>query len=581
MTSCTHLLTRCGIHSSIHVQFHLLSDADVFKMISTPVILIAIVVLPVTFSVESCSSDADCLGFQSHCMNETCACTEGFIVYPDSINCKQASCTIDGCLACESGAQLCTKCVFYLSKDRTQCLASCPSGRSRFDLTLAFLGPICTEDTDDDGKVVIENRISTDIVIGVIAGVSGALLLCVLVLIGYCIHIRRTRRNVNLNKTRYDIGNMQEGRVKKAPGYDNIGFDKAIEPSLVHNLVDRDVYLREIERLRPHAPTLLTMLNEIRHKLRAMDKSDARVPTYKGVIHQLCRVLVIIHRRDPGVSIPSDALGLMEWAHQMIEDRLLDVEPAEDSLETNPVNKISYIDIPPNSSKSNPYATPVVKKPNPYATLKRNSQLSLLNNSNLSNGSFYSSVPVPVDYNRTLEPVDQQSTYHISASQNNTLKSNAKENLKRRYEIPWDLKRYHDSFSTINCSGSDLTMGYFANGRFYDPTPRYPTVQHGPEPEVYAPVSSYSDQSNPPMFSTFTGGVQRNLSVSSNSSSNTIINDSKNQKNVFKGINPELENTDQDLDGGGSDDDDDYDDEDYPAEGLPFDINDATEPVEV
>lgn len=58
-------------------------------------------------------------------------------------------------------------------------------------------------------------------------------------------------------------------------------LDKDHEPSLVHNLIDRDVYLRELNKLRPHAQTLLTMLNDIRHKLRAMDKGDPRVPTYK------------------------------------------------------------------------------------------------------------------------------------------------------------------------------------------------------------------------------------------------------------------------------------------------------------
>jgi len=47
----------------------------------------------------------------------------------------------------------------------------------------------------------------------------------------------------------------------------------------------------------------------------------------RGVIHQLCRVLVLVHRQDPGSSIPSDALGLIEWAHQMVEDKKMDVEP--------------------------------------------------------------------------------------------------------------------------------------------------------------------------------------------------------------------------------------------------------------
>lgn len=186
---------------------------------------------------------------------------------------------------------------------------------------------------------------------------------------------------------------------------------------------------------------------------------------------------------------------------------------AEDSLETNPVNKISYIEVPP-PSQSNPYATPVIKKPNPYATLKRTSQLHL---SNFTNSSFYSSVPVPVD----LDQSDAHNINHVSVSQNNTLKSTTKENLKRQYEIPWD-KKIGDSFSTLNCSGSDLTMGYFANGRYYDPTPRQQqTVTQNPDPEIYAPASSYSDRSNPPVFSTFTGGIVRNLSSPSNTSTDS------------------------------------------------------------
>lgn len=131
--------------------------------------------------------------------------------------------------------------------------------------------------------------------------------------------------------------------------------------------------------------------------------------------------------------------------------------------------------------------------------------------SNTSNTSYYSSVPVPVD-------LDNSYRNHVSVSQNNTLQSTSKESLKRQYEIPWDLKKYSDSRSTLNCSGSDLTMGYFANGRFYDPTPRQQCVQIEKPSEIYAPASSYSDRSNPAIFSTFTGGVCRNQSFSSKAS---------------------------------------------------------------
>ncbi|XP_053393481.1 uncharacterized protein LOC123564872 isoform X2 [Mercenaria mercenaria] len=486
------------------------------------------------FFLSECT--CDCVGYKSDCINETCTCPSDYSVHDNGRDCKQDSCNITDCLECETGT-LCLKCVHYLAEGRKQCLSECHS-HTTYDEN--DNGPICIPGGEDEG-------LSTDVVIGIIAGVSAALLLCIIVLVILCIYYRRTRRKVDLNQTNYAAGNMQTGNVKKVPMYDNQGFDVDNEASLVHNVIDRNVYLRELERLRPHAQTLLTMLNEIRHKLRAMDNSDPRVPTYKGVIHQLCRVLVLIHKKDPGASIPSDALGLMEWAHQMIEDKQLDVEPAEDSLETNPVNRISYIDVPP-KSHSNPYATPVIKKPNPYATLnKRNSQLNM---SNLSNTSYYSSVPVPVDMDNTY-------TNLVSVSQNSTMKSASKENLKRQYEIPWDLKKVSDSYSTLNCSGSDLTMGYFANGRFYDPTPRQQSAKIEKKAEIYAPVSSYSDRSNPPIFSTFAGGVPRNQSFSSHTSSSS---------NTSKQDGAEEEAFDNQIQDG---------------DGFPFRLNDATDPVEV
>ena len=135
---------------------------------------------------------------------------------------------------------------------------------------------------------------------------------------------------------------------------------------------------------------------------------------------------------------------------------------------------------------------------------------SVSNQSNLTNGSFYSSVPVPVGIN------PDSHINHVSVSQNNTLnKVKTEEALKRQYEIPWDLKMKSDSLTTLDCSGSDLTMGYFANGRFYDPTPRQLSTKHVKQSEIYAPASSYSDRSNQHRLSTFTGGIPRNPSVAS------------------------------------------------------------------
>ena len=190
-------------------------------------------------------------------------------------------------------------------------------------------------------------------------------------------------------------------------------------------------------------------------------------------------------------------LGVPILKHFRVYMRFFFLTFQSDDSSSTPVNKISYVDVP-EPNHYNPYATPVVQKPNPFASLKRNSQpLS-------PTAAFYSSVPVPVDM--TTGDVNLK-----SVSQNST--------LKRQYEIPWDLKKYSDSITTLNCSGSDLTMGYFSNGRFYDPTPRQPTTKPAQQPEVYAPASSYSDRSNPPVLSTFAGGVPRAQSFSSTQSS--------------------------------------------------------------
>lgn len=56
---------------------------------------------------------------------------------------------------------------------------------------------------------------------------------------------------------------------------------------------------------------------------------------------------------------------------------------------------------------------------------------------------------------------------------------------------------------------NDSSLGYFRNGHYYDP---------GPNPEVYAPASSYSDRSTK-LLSTFQSDLRRTPSISSSVSS--------------------------------------------------------------
>ena len=231
--------------------------------------------------------------------------------------------------------------------------------------------------------------------------------------------------------------------------------------------------------------------NKVTDQLRSYCKADL------CLCFCLCRLLVFPCSGSflpCYISRPHDVMFTILLIH--IISQTCFIFQSDDSSST-PVNKISYIDVP--ELNHNQYATPVVKKPNLFASLKRSSQT-------LSpTTAFYSSVPVP-------GITSEDGNNHRSVSQNNS--------LKRDYEIPWDLKKFNsDSLTTLNCSGSDLTMGYFANGRFYDPSPRQPVAKTEQQPEIYAPASSYSDRSNVPVLSTFAGGIPRAQSFSSTQSS--------------------------------------------------------------
>ncbi|RUS79809.1 hypothetical protein EGW08_012408, partial [Elysia chlorotica] len=142
-------------------------------------------------------------------------------------------------------------------------------------------------------------------------------------------------------------------------------------------------YQTELERLRPHMDTLMTILSQTRGKTRAMKEGDPRLPTYKGVIHQLCRVLVLLHKKDPVGNLPSDALSLVQWGHQMVEDSRQQEASLSDTAVDFPIAQISSVDMDYPHPMSPVYATPdgSTDQGFPLPTL--------------SQATPYSSVPVP------------------------------------------------------------------------------------------------------------------------------------------------------------------------------------------
>ncbi|XP_011454463.3 uncharacterized protein [Magallana gigas] len=451
-----------------------------------------------------CPTDISC-GWKSQCLNGSCQCSPGYTLHSNQQDCQNVSCSLQDCLEC--GANGCRRCTNFLDEETLNCLEKCNGQAQKLQLP-QLQGSICKRYENDTANI--------NIIIGVVAGVSAGILLCVIVgIIFYC-HLKRTRKKINLHQKHYKAGNMQAGTHTTIPLYDNKGFEPDSD-MLQKSVVDKEVYLTELDKLRPQAPSLLTLLNHIRQKLRAMDPQDARVSTYKGVIHQLCRVLVLVHKKDPGASIPSDALGLLEWATQMLEDHQLgnqEQNGSGDSAEAGE-SKISYIDVP-DKQQNHQYAVPNVTRAESDSNIA-------------SHASYYSSAPVPVEYHSHTLPSYAKIRNSVSTllpDKNRT----KKETVQKITQNPISSSKSNDS-----------SLGYFRNGHYYDP---------GPNPEVYAPASSYSDRSTK-LLSTFQSDLRRTPSISSSvSSAGGVARD-------------------------------DADDESVNNDPLPFDPKDATEPVEV
>nr|XP_022314184.1 uncharacterized protein LOC111118831 isoform X1 [Crassostrea virginica]XP_022314185.1 uncharacterized protein LOC111118831 isoform X1 [Crassostrea virginica] len=458
------------------------------------------------FCSGQCPSEVSC-GWKSQCVNGSCQCSQGYTLHSNLQDCQNVNCSQQDCLEC--GDPGCHRCTNFLDEETLNCLEKCNGQAQKLQLP-HLQGSIC--------KRYENNTDNINIIIGIVSGVSAGILLCVIVgIIFYC-HLKRTRnrKKINLHQKHYKAENMQAGTHTTIPLYDNKGFEPDAD-MLPKRVVNKEVYLAELDKLRPQAPSLLTLLNHIRQKLRAMDPQDTRVSTYKGVIHQLCRVLVLVHKKDPGVSIPSDALGLLEWATQMLEDHQMGNQEQNSSGNSAEVgeSKISYIDVP-DKKQNHQYAVPNVTRAESDTNIA-------------SQTSYYSSAPVPVEYHSHTLP-----SYAKIRNSVSTL-------LPDKSKGQRDTVRKSAPYIVSSSKSNDSSLGYFRNGHYYDP---------GPNPDVYAPASSYSDRSTK-LLSTFQSDLRRTPSISSSvSSAGRVARE-------------------------------EADDESVNNDPLPFDPKDATEPVEV
>ncbi|XP_013063404.2 uncharacterized protein LOC106052551 [Biomphalaria glabrata] len=578
-------------------------------------------------SPDSCSC-----GWSAQCSGGNCSCPAELVLHSDGRNCRNASCTDAGCLQCDQPDH-CIRCAVFISQSSGSCSNLCAG--------LAELqgdNLVCTENEEENTKV--------NIIIAVFAGAGAGLFICCMFFGIFCLCLRKKRKNINLQTKNYADRQMETGNIKQFSMYDNSGFEPESPTFSGAGKIDPLDYVSELDRLRLHTESLMTLLGQLRAKAKAMSPNDPRVPTYKAMIHRLLRVLALLHKKDPVVSIPSDAMSLIQWAYQMLEDSREQQISASDidghdvviaqisSVDVDSLDAVSPVYMTPESShmelpltsgkplNSNMPLNSAVPVTSPYSTcqvpqtsekqqltntLGRKSGFATINRAtSVTNAALLSSIEADEkkfgihSENTGTQPASPPSSSGFSLedlqiflinapvastlgnqpdiiSGYNTLPNLGKRNASNKtnrhsfskdkveangsiYSNPQKLNMFNPvqppatqkkniitnakTASLGRKAGANYSVpsiGYFANGHYYDPNPM-PIV----EPEIYAPGSTYSDRSN--VMSTFLGDLPHSISSSDESDF---------------GDNLSENNSGGDL------------------EVFPFDLKDATEPVEV
>lgn len=96
----------------------------------------------------------------------------------------------------------------------------------------------------------------------------------------------------------------------------NRGFE--YDDSTAPSEQERDEFLKHLSELREHAETFLTILNDMRKRLKTLQSDSESAKQCKKVIKDLSRLLFLLNKKPQSVQMPSDGLKLLTWAEHIL-----------------------------------------------------------------------------------------------------------------------------------------------------------------------------------------------------------------------------------------------------------------------
>ncbi|CAI9738232.1 Hypothetical predicted protein [Octopus vulgaris] len=330
---------------------------------------------------NECNDTVPC-GWKAWCNNNSCSClNNNSVLHDNKRDCRKDGCDhISNCLECNAENK-CIRCVNFIDETTHTCLDSC-NGVSQVSLHGPLQGIICNE-----------SLINTSLWIGLGAGCGAGIILCLLVLLAVFACKKKKKQSANFQEN-LKSRHLPNEKIRKIPVFDNKGYETEEVNISDSCVIDEQVYFYKLEKMRPHKKTLEELLSQVRTRLRAMNSDDTRVPTYKGVINQLCRVLGLLNKNELNNSVPADALGLLEWAKQMLNDYYELRQQDSSTSSEAPRAEISSVDVQPI------YAIPHDSCQDAVRIATDNKPSTLANHSapkavGTADSGYYSSVSIP------------------------------------------------------------------------------------------------------------------------------------------------------------------------------------------
>lgn len=191
------------------------------------------------------------------------------------------------CLHCSTVG--CVKCPNYIINPTRECVKECPRGyRPTWSTEIDFMGRMCVH----SGYIAGLSAEHAAILIGVLSGT----LICVIIISSGVLFLRYKRRH--------------------SPN------TSSETPSDIDDSPERKDFVKQLEILRPQAPTFLSMLNDTRRQIRELHSvgDNAAITAYRPVVRDLAKILLLLNRHVDRISvIPEDWDHLFSWGEKVLK----------------------------------------------------------------------------------------------------------------------------------------------------------------------------------------------------------------------------------------------------------------------